>query len=75
MLSSDSDSDLEILNILSSDSDSDESYTFRKPKKTRIDYISILDSNDFQLKFRLDKETVEEVLLEIQPLLPVSGPR
>lgn len=35
--------------------------------KERVDYLALPDSYAFQVRFRLDKESTEQLLLEIHP--------
>lgn len=73
---SSSDSDAEMLNLIStlSDTDSEDDYRDRVYKQ-RMDYVTTLDSYEFQLRFRLDKASVLELLFEIHPYLRVTGAR
>lgn len=74
---SSSESDREVLHALSdwtSESDSD-GETTRRVYKERVNYMSTLDTYEFQLRFRLDKPAVEQLLTEIHPHLRVTGGR
>ncbi|CAH2106033.1 unnamed protein product [Euphydryas editha] len=57
-----------------SDSDSDEN-TAPRQYKERVDYTTTLNSVEFQMRFRLDKASVEHLLVEIMPHLRVKGTR
>ncbi|CAH2092639.1 unnamed protein product [Euphydryas editha] len=60
-----------------SDSDSDEN-TAPRQYKERVDYTTTLNSVEFQMRFRLDKASVEQLehlLVEIMPHLRVKGTR
>ncbi|XP_026738240.1 putative nuclease HARBI1 [Trichoplusia ni] len=70
---SSSESDREIMALLS-DEDTDQEVGLRIYKQ-RIDYFSVLDNQEFQLRFRLDKPAVEQLLSEIYPNLRVKGRR
>ncbi|CAG5030387.1 unnamed protein product [Parnassius apollo] len=72
LLSSDSDSDLEMLAQLSDSSDEDE--TLRRTPKgiRRVNYTQSLDDGDFTFRFRLNKHAFNSLLLEITPLLRLN---
>ncbi|CAG4991801.1 unnamed protein product [Parnassius apollo] len=75
LLSSDSDSDLEMLAQLSDSSDEDETLR-RTPKRIRrVNYTQSLDDGDFTFRFRLNKHAFNSLLLEITPLLRVTSTR
>lgn len=68
-------SDLERLSDWSSSESDEESDSNRRNYKTRVDHFSILDNNEFQIRFRLDKPSVQSLLVEIYPHLRVKGAR
>lgn len=70
---SSSESDRDIISLFS-DEDTDEEVG-RRIYKQRVDYFSVLDCQEFQLRFRLDKPAVEQLLSEIYPYLRVKGRR
>ncbi|RVE50717.1 hypothetical protein evm_004627 [Chilo suppressalis] len=72
---SSSDSDMEVLNIISDSSETEEDSRRDRVYKERVDYLTTLDSYKFQVRFRLDKGSVEDLLLEIYPHLRVTGRR
>ncbi|CAH2101374.1 unnamed protein product [Euphydryas editha] len=75
---SSSESDLEILYTMSdwseSDSDSNENTASRQYKE-RVDCTTTLNSVEFQMRFRLDKASVEHLLVEIMAHSRVKGTR
>ncbi|XP_026319164.1 putative nuclease HARBI1 [Hyposmocoma kahamanoa] len=73
MSSSDSLSDLEGLSDWST-SDSDEESN-RRSYKVRVDHFNTLDFYEFQVRFRLDKTSVQQLLDEIYPYLTVKSTR
>ncbi|CAG5004828.1 unnamed protein product [Parnassius apollo] len=75
LLSSDSDSDLEMLAQLSDSSDEDETLC-RPPKRIRrVNYTQSHDDGDFTFRFRLNKHAFNSLLLEITPLFRVTSTR
>ncbi|XP_050550858.1 putative nuclease HARBI1 [Spodoptera frugiperda] len=74
---SSSESDREAFDILShiNESDSDEDNRRSRTYKERVNYLASLDSYEFQVRFRLDKASTEELLLEIHPHIKVTGSR
>lgn len=74
---SSSESDVDMLNLLSDrDAESSDEYGVRdRVYKQRVDYLSTLDSAEFQLRFRLDKQSVQQLLFEIYPHMRVTGNR
>lgn len=75
-MSSSSCSDREVLGNLTDSSDTDaEEINRRRVFKERVDYLASLDSYEFQVRFRLDKESFEQLLNEIYPHLRIIGAR
>lgn len=72
---SSSESDNEVLMLLNSSDDSSDDTRSNRVYKTRINYYSELDNQEFQLRFRLDKQSVQLLLGEIYPFLKVKGTR
>lgn len=74
---SSSDSDREMFDIISNSSDTDSEEDNRRDRiyKERVDYLALLDSYEFQVRFRLDKDSTEQLLLEIYPHIRVTGSR
>lgn len=64
-----SDSDREVFDIISNSSETDSEEQIRRDRiyKERVDYLALPDSYAFQVRFRLDKESTEQLLLEIHP--------
>ncbi|XP_028034064.1 uncharacterized protein LOC114245939 isoform X2 [Bombyx mandarina] len=69
---SSSESDNEVLMLLNSSDDSSDDTRSNRVYKTRINYYSELDNQEFQLRFRLDKQSVQLLLGEIYPFLKES---
>lgn len=68
-------SDLEMLSDWE-DTESDEEHGInRRNYKMRVDHFNILDPYEFQLRFRLDKTSVQRLLNEIYPHIRVKRAR
>ncbi|KAL4705903.1 hypothetical protein ACJJTC_017485 [Scirpophaga incertulas] len=70
---SSSDSDREVIDILTNSSETKEDNRRGRIYKERVNYLATLDSYEFQVRFRLDKESTEQLLLEIYPHIRVTG--
>uniref|UniRef100_A0A2H1VTF3 SFRICE_019760 n=1 Tax=Spodoptera frugiperda TaxID=7108 RepID=A0A2H1VTF3_SPOFR len=72
---SSSDSNREAFDIISNFNETDSVEDKRRGRiyKERVNYLALLDSYEFQVRFRLDKESTEELLLEIHPHIRVTG--
>ncbi|CAG4958262.1 unnamed protein product [Colias eurytheme] len=74
---SSSDSDREVFHIISnySDIDSEDDSGRERVYRERVDFFATLESYEFQVRFRLDKESVAQLLLEIYPDIRIKGAR
>ncbi|KAL4716173.1 hypothetical protein ACJJTC_013950 [Scirpophaga incertulas] len=72
---SSSDSDREVIDILTNSSENEEDNRRVRIYKERVNYLATLDSYEFQVRFRLDKESTEQLLLVIYPHIRVTGSR
>ncbi|KAL4704012.1 hypothetical protein ACJJTC_018052 [Scirpophaga incertulas] len=72
---SSSDSNREVIDILTNSSENEEDNRRVRIYKERVNYLATLDSYEFQVRFRLDKESTEQLLLEMYPHIRVTGSR
>ncbi|KAL4712642.1 hypothetical protein ACJJTC_007939 [Scirpophaga incertulas] len=72
---SSSDSDREVISILTNSSETEEDNRRVRIYKERVNYLATLVSYEFQVRFRLDKESTKQLLLEINPHIRVTGSR
>lgn len=72
---SESESDLEMLSDWSDTDSEEERGINHRQYQTRVDHYNSLDCYEFQVRFRLDKPSVQQLLVEIYPNLRVKGAR